>query len=1025
MPRTFRFRPPEPRPGSLTRPRLLRALAGRWDHRVTVLVGGAGLGKTTLLAQMMAENRLAPRGEDVWIGLAPGDADGDVLARDVVRALGGSPAPALPPPTTAETADTMWARAPTAICLVIDDAHLLASGSPGAAWLADVVAALPANGHMLLASRSTPAVPLARLATQGEVVRLDEEDLRFTDDEVAGFAARRGIVPDRLVETGGWPAMAELAASVEGDRGRARDRDYLWEEVLGPLGPERREVLAVVSDIGGADDALASAVLGAPVDVGRALDGVPLVATGVDGWRVPHPLWRGVAGLALAENQRVCVRRRAIEHLTAIGRYDEAVQLATEAGSELLDVLPYILRAVCVDPARPPAGRLESWLARCPADVLETPAGRLATGLHRALTAPDQAAGPLSDAVAALRGEGDDDAEIAGLVLLGRVAWWRSDVGLLASIAPRVAELGATGHPLARALAALGRAVTADLTDDDATVLAELDTIPPGVLDAYWSTVAGWLRASVTLSSGDAPRALELTDAIPPAPDPAFALTVRGQRLGTLWALGRVDEALAGIEPLLEDTRASGLAQNLFITAALASTFAAYVGDTARARRFLADANDASAGTASTAGRLAVATAAVELAEGDETGAAATLGAALQAQGLDVRSRRVWRPALALSYVLLPETRSRWDDQQLRGHVARARELARTVVALRATRDGRQVADVLAGVTLPDPELVRTALPHRFVVELAVALSAGERAEGVELIDTLGPPGRAVVREIAASSTTHSRAARALLAAAPALPAAVTDVAVLGPLRLSRGGRPVSDPDLRRERVRALLAYLVTRRSTTRTAIIGSLWPDLDERAGANNLRVTLTHLLRLLEPWRAAGESPYLVRLDGQQVTLHVDEWLRLDVDAFDGHVGAATRAEADGAPSLALDHHRAAVALWRGELHAELPDAEWCALDREHYRTRFVAAAIRAGQLLVGRAESDEAEAMARAALAVDSWSEGAYGVLVGVALARGDRSAARRALDHCLAALDDLGVEPGDETRRLRRMVRAGSA
>jgi DNA-binding SARP family transcriptional activator len=48
----------------------------------------------------------------------------------------------------------------------------------------------------------------------------------------------------------------------------------------------------------------------------------------------------------------------------------------------------------------------------------------------------------------------------------------------------------------------------------------------------------------------------------------------------------------------------------------------------------------------------------------------------------------------------------------------------------------------------------------------------------------------------------------------------------------------------------------------------------------------------------------------------------------------------------------------------------------------------------------------------------------VLVSVALARGDRSAARRTLDRTLAALADLGVEPSEETRRLRRRLRGGT-
>ena len=76
----------------------------------------------------------------------------------------------------------------------------------------------------------------------------------------------------------------------------------------------------------------------------------------------------------------------------------------------------------------------------------------------------------------------------------------------------------------------------------------------------------------------------------------------------------------------------------------------------------------------------------------------------------------------------------------------------------------------------------------------------------------------------------------------------------------------------------------------------------------------------------------------------------LRIDVDAFDEHLLAARNAESDGAPSLALDHLLAAVKLYRGDLHADVPEAEWLAFERDHYRRRFVTAATRAGQLRWG---------------------------------------------------------------------------
>ena len=91
---------------------------------------------------------------------------------------------------------------------MVDDAQWLPPGS-GATWLIALVDALPANGHVLLASCSSPAVPLARLATQGAVLGVSEDDLRFTDDELAEFAAGRALPPGGSTTPAGgrrWPS---------------------------------------------------------------------------------------------------------------------------------------------------------------------------------------------------------------------------------------------------------------------------------------------------------------------------------------------------------------------------------------------------------------------------------------------------------------------------------------------------------------------------------------------------------------------------------------------------------------------------------------------------------------------------------------------------------------------------------------------------------------------------------------------------------------------------------------------------
>lgn len=947
----------------------------------------------------------------MWLGLAADDAGGGPLARDALAAVtGGDPGTDEPPPEV--VAEAIWARSPVHVCLVLDDVHHVPAGSPGARWLGGLVDALPANGHLLLAARVAPPVPLARLTAQGAVLRLDEDDLRFTAEELAGFAARRHVEVARLEGTGGWPAMAELAAAVDGDLAG----DFLWEEVLEPLGPERRRTLAVLVALGGADDDLASAALGRPVDLDRELDGVPLVARGAAGWRAPHPLWGTVRGLDLPADERRAVARRAVTRLVDVHRYDDALALVESVG--VGDVLPDVLRAAAIGPDRPPT----AWLRRCldalPAGARGTVGAALAAGVEAAARAPAESVDRLREAVARCRAAGDVEAELSALAVLGRVAWWRGDVALVGELFPRVLELEAAGHPLARAVAGLGRAIGADLAGDDAGTLAHLDAIPPGVLDPAWQAVTRWLRATVLLGTGRGEEAAAALEALPASPDPAFELTVEGTRLALRWSRGEVDEVVAALPGLLDRAAAAGVVQNMVVGTAQAALVTASLGDVATAERHLAAAERSAAASAvDHTARLALAAAATRLAAGDEPAAAGVLGDVLARRGHDVGSgtdRRVWRTGLALTYVLVPPVRAGWDRAELVGHLEVARRLARAVVALRSGCGVRDLA-------VPDPALVRALLPLPFAVELALGLGAAGRREGAALLEALGPRGRAAVRAVAEGGGGRERAARSLLAAVPAPPPHVVDIGVLGPLTLARDGEPVVDGDLRRERVRALLAFLVVHRRTTRRAITAALWPDHDDTAAANNLRVTMTYLKRLLEPWRAAKEPAYAVRTEGQQVVLVTGDRVRVDADLFDDHLGRAARAEADGTPSVALEHHLAACELYRGPAYDGVPDAPWLDAERDRLATRFVAAATRAAELLAGRGDLDEAERLARRAVDADPWAEDAHAVLVATALDRGDRRSARRHLERALAALAELGVEPSEPLLRGRRRLR----
>jgi LuxR family maltose regulon positive regulatory protein len=1021
--RPYRYAPPRPGRPLVRRSDLLRRVQGRWERPITVVVAGAGFGKSSLLAQAVDENTLAPRGDDCWLGCGPGDEDPWHLAAGLATALGtdvARVADRVPDDGESDIAtladalvDAMWRRSPRHVCLVVDDVHEVGDGD-AAALLAALAAGLPANGHVVLSGRTEPPVPLARLAAQGRVERLDEPDLAFAGEDLVAFAALRAISVDQIADLGGWPALAELRAAGSGDT----VDDFLTEEVLAGLSADARHAVAVVAALGGADQALLDAACGPGVDIDGLMAPVPLAAGDEAGWYAVHPVWADRLADDLGADERREVQRRGGRALAGRDLH-RAVELLTAAGAH--DDLRAVLRRECraqdLTASVEGLGRVHDQL---PPEVRAAPEGELVAGVAVTSSDLDRASRLLASAASRFADAGDDDGLLCAVEHLALCAHWREDVDLLAELWGWAERLSAL--PEARGLLAIGEALTADTRGEAARVLDALDTIEPATLAPYWRTPVAWLRASAQLALGYADAARRNVEVAVAAAGPALRGALSMLLVNAQTHCGDVGAAGDTLAQMLAELARSGNDHNRALGETMAASRAALVGAIDEAERHLARARQYAGPSPrpSLVASLRGSEAAIAVGRGDEAEAARLFRLQLGGRPVDEGRQSYGNVRrLALLYVLLPETRERFAADAVGPCYQTGLALARALVTLREWGSVGEAAALPPAAWAAAPAF----LPTSWTVELATAAAAGGRSDAQARVIDCGGVARPTLRLLAddGSAPRSLRTwARTLADALPPEPAARLDLAVLGPTALRRDDRPVDHPHWRRERVRALLLLLLARGGGTREELAGALWPDLDTPSALRNLRVTLSYLLAVLEPDRPDGAPSFFVRAEGPSLRLVTDGWLSVDSHAFDGLVDRAREAERLGEPSAALDLYRRALRLYRGAYLVDAGYEEWALPHRDRLAARFVAAAVRAGELTLAGGDPDEALRLAGRAVEAEPWSEGAHRLSVAAHLARGDRAAARRAMQTCLRQLDDLGVPPTEDTEIVLRAV-----
>ncbi len=350
------------------RPRLLALLDAAEPGGLLLVSAPAGYGKTLLLAEWAARrpDRVA------WLSLDDDDSTAPRFWSAVLAALCGcagvppsSAVRRLVAPLFGETGSGFLLGLRAAldelaapVDLVLDDLHELAAGSTAMRALAALVRERPPALRLVLATRTDPPLPVARMRLSGELREIRARDLAFSTDEAAALltASEVALSPEQVRtlvdETGGWAAGLRLAAlslreAPDTERfladlvGNSKaTSDYLVGEILSNLPADTCDLLRAVSICDRLPAGLAATLADRP-DAGEVLDALEretsLVLSSGEGrvWYRIHPLLRSHLRLDLQRRRPEMIARLhglAADWLAAHGHPDAALLHARRAG---------------------------------------------------------------------------------------------------------------------------------------------------------------------------------------------------------------------------------------------------------------------------------------------------------------------------------------------------------------------------------------------------------------------------------------------------------------------------------------------------------------------------------------------------------------------------------------------------------------------------------------------------------------------------------------------------------------------
>jgi ATP/maltotriose-dependent transcriptional regulator MalT/DNA-binding SARP family transcriptional activator len=1035
----------------LERPQLLDFLMTRRERRLFVICGRAGQGKTVLAEDFLARGGL--RG--VWHRCRPEEADPRLLLQSLENELaaacgetGGETGEMTPEARCGRLRELLgrWNRP---LYLVLDDFHRLDGSAEAGPLLSRLLTESPGNFHLLLLTRTPPALPLARLRCGGELAEIHDGDLAWNEAEIRTYlqdAAGLKLPDERLrllVELSqGWPValvyLAEaLAARTEAEQEESLSafitertvpglEDYFDQEIFAALSRRETGALVRLSALTGASAGLARRVLG-PEEL-EVLAGLPkrihFVKALDESLRIftLHPLFaaclaarfRRLPASEQAEVHRQAAayflqighRGEALHHLLAAGDRERALELFAESADELLE--------------HHEIDGLRELLEMFPPELRSGhPLFLYYSAIVTNLQQPADSRRTLRGLLERFRTEGDRrrEAKIYSVLLTNQIFYQGNREAVAELIALASAFLTEAGAGLAEdrrevleALIALGRWWTAPDLDEAYTIALHAEEISYKTQNQEVLIFSRLALSRIYLDRGDfqqARQALEQTERILQRhPDCGqYEALLRFYLGDAFFYLGELKQALHQVARGLETTTPGFMFRKYLLLNQV--LYLLYLPDTARAETILSGLQEEAA-----RGSFYV----------------RYYGLYLSHMLLAYRQGNRERAEYYCRRLLDPENRELLRADYPYSSLA----LAEVLLFLRRNDEALALLNRLLAEA-PEEKFPYPAATAHALAGYIHTLGGDGKAAGAHFarLRELLQARRFRNLDICAAELLKSVAAASRLAecegfsrlAAPELPQAEQGLVIqtLGEFRITRDGREVPAALLaRQKKVMDLLKLLIVHRERgmVKELLYDLYWPGYLQKSARDNLNTIIYRLRRIL------GEEEGYILTGSGDIRLNMDK-CSLDADRFLKMIRLGEQAGQAGDALLARDYFYRAKSLYGGDFLAQDLYYDDIRDAREELRGRYLQLLFTLCRMSFDAGEPFQALVLAKELIYRDPLCEPGYRLLMIACALIGNRSEIPRLfekLNQRLRRYYDIDADP--RTAALKESLLAGN-